>query len=123
MKIAISATGDTLESLLDQRFGRATHFIFVETETMEYEAVDNAAVSSAGGAGIAAAQMVADKDAVAVITGQVGPNAMNVLKTARLDIYKGQAASVRENVEQYKMGTLEKINTTGPAHFGLGAKG
>lgn len=123
MKIAVSATGNTLESKLDLRFGRAVSFLIIETDTMEYEAIDNAGVAASGGAGISAAQLVADKDVQAVITGNVGPNAMNVLKAANIQIYKGGAVSVRENVEQYKKGALEKINTTVPAHSGMGGKG
>ena len=122
MKIAISATGNMMESQMDQRFGRAASFIIVETETMAYEALDNGAAADSGGAGISAAQLVADKDALAVITGNVGPNAMNVLKAANIQIYKGSAASVKENVELFKKGALEKISTTVPAHFGMGGK-
>lgn len=122
MKIAVSAAGNNLESPMDQRFGRAASFIIVETETTDYEAIDNSAAASSGGAGISAAQLVADKDVQAVITGNVGPNAMNVLKAANIEIYKGSAASVKENVELFKKGALEKINTTVAAHFGMGAK-
>jgi predicted Fe-Mo cluster-binding NifX family protein len=57
-----------------------------------------------------------------VITGNVGPNAMNVLRAANIDIYKGNVASVKENVELFKQGTLEKIQTNVPAHFGMGGK-
>ncbi|HMM01090.1 MAG TPA: NifB/NifX family molybdenum-iron cluster-binding protein [Bacilli bacterium] len=122
MKIAVSATGITMDSQMDQRFGRAASFIIVQTETMEFEALDNTASASAGGAGISAAQMIADKDVKAIITGNVGPNAMNVLKAASIEIYKGHNASVKENVEQYNKGTLEKTQTTVPSHFGMGLK-
>ena len=122
MKIAVSAAGNTMESQLDQRFGRAVSFLIVETKNMDYEAINNSAAASSGGAGISAAQLVADKGAEAVITGNVGPNAMNVLKAANIEIYKGSAASVKENVELFKKGALEKINTTVPAHFGMGQK-
>ncbi len=122
MKVAVSAKGNTVESLMDQRFGRAASFIIVDTQTMEYEAIDNTSAAASGGAGISAAQMVADKDAEAVITGNVGPNAMNVLKAANIKIYKGNAASVKENVELFVKGMLECINTTVPAHFGMGGK-
>ncbi|HPJ01796.1 MAG TPA: NifB/NifX family molybdenum-iron cluster-binding protein [Candidatus Limiplasma sp.] len=122
MKIAVSATGNSMDSQMDQRFGRAASFIIVQTETMEFEALDNNASASAGGAGISAAQMIADKDVKAVITGNVGPNAMNVLKAASIEIYKGLNATVKENVEQYNKGTLEKIQTTVPSHFGMGLK-
>ncbi len=119
MKIAVSATGNTMESVLDQRFGRAAWFVLVETETMEYEAVDNAATASSGGAGISAAQTVANKDAKAVITGNVGPNAMNVLNAANLKIYKGIVASVKENVEMLKKGELKRISAAAPTHYGM----
>lgn len=122
MKIAVSATGKTMESQIDQRFGRATSFIIVETETMDYEAIDNLATLSSGGAGISSAQSVAEKDVKAVITGNVGPNAMNVLKAASIEIYKAAASTVKENVELFKKGVLEKISTTVPPHFGLGGK-
>lgn len=122
MKIAISATGNTMESQIDQRFGRAASFVIVETETLDYEAIDNSATLSSGGAGISAAQSVAEKDVKAVITGNVGPNAMNVLKAANIEIYKGGAATVKENVELFKKGALEKISTTVPPHFGMGGK-
>jgi predicted Fe-Mo cluster-binding NifX family protein len=122
MKIAVSATGNTLESQLDLRFGRAAAFIIMDTETMDFEAVDNSGSAAAGGAGISAAQLVADKDVEAVITGNVGPNAMNVLKAANIEIYRGNAASVKDNVEQFKKGGLTKINTTVPPHFGMGGR-
>lgn len=122
MKVAVSSTGNSLEKEMDQRFGRAASFIIVDTQTMEYEAIDNTAAASSGGAGISAAQMVADKDAEALITGNVGPNALNVLKAAKIEIYKGRAASVKDNVELFKKGELEKIHTNVPAHFGMGGK-
>lgn len=122
MEIAVSATGNTMESQMDQRFGRAASFIVVDTQTMEYEPIDNTAAASSGGAGISAAQLVADKDAEALITGNVGPNAMNVLNAAKIEIYKGRAASVKDNVELFMKGELERIHTNAPAHFGMGAK-
>ena len=122
MKIAVSATGNTMDSQMDQRFGRAASFIIVQTETMEVEALDNTAAVSAGGAGILAAQMIADKNVKAIITGNVGPNSMNVLKAASIEIFKGLNASVQKNVEQFNQGTLKKIQTTVPSHFGMGSK-
>jgi len=42
MKIAISATGPTLEDEVDPRFGRCPYFIIIDPDTMEFEALDNA---------------------------------------------------------------------------------
>ena len=122
MIIAVSAAGNTMKSRMDQRFGRATSFIIVETKNMEYNLIDNSAAASSGGAGISAAQLVANKGAQAVITGNVGPNAMNVLKAANIEIYKGSAATIKENVELFVKGKLEEISATVPKHFGMDAK-
>ena len=120
MKIGVSSTGNNWESQLDLRFGRAAVFMIVETKTMEYEAVKNEGAASSGGAGVSAAQLIVNQDVQAVITGNVGPNAMNVLKAANIEIFKGSAVSVKENVEQFKKGLLDKISTTVPPHFGMG---
>ncbi len=123
MKIVISSTGNTLESAMDQRFGRAACFIVMDTDTMSFESIDNGAAASSGGAGITSAQTVVDKGVEAVITGNVGPNAMNVLKAAQIDIFKGSLVSVKENVEKFKKGLLEKVDTAVPQHFGMGFSG
>jgi predicted Fe-Mo cluster-binding NifX family protein len=39
MKIAVSAIGDNLDAQLDPRFGRCLYFIFVDTESMEFDAM------------------------------------------------------------------------------------
>ena len=94
MKILISSTGDNLESLIDPRFGRAAYFIIVDTDSMEFEVINNKTIAFGGGAGVKAAQTVVDKDVAAVITGNMGPNAMNVLPIAQIDIFKGISETV-----------------------------
>ncbi len=122
MKIAVSALGDTLEGSLDPRFGRAQYFIITDLGQADIDVtvINNAASLPAGGAGIATAQLLADNDVKAVITGNVGPNAMNVLKAAGFEIYKGTAATVGENIEKFKQGSLEKIVDTVSPHSGMG---
>jgi len=61
MKIAISATGKTLDAEVDPRCGRCQYFIIADTETDGFEALDNSSATAAGGAGISAAQMVLKK--------------------------------------------------------------
>ena len=82
--------------------------------------IENAAANSGGGAGITSGQLMVDKGVEAVITGNVGPNAANVLKAANIKIYRGISASVKENIEKFNKGILEKIDTTVPSHFGMG---
>lgn len=120
MKVVVTATGKTLDSQLDQRFGRADFFLIVDSDNLEFEVVDNSATATAGGAGITSAQSIVEKGVQAVITGNVGPNALSVLKAAEIPVYKGQSVSVRENIEQFNQGALEKLDAAVAAHFGMG---
>ncbi|MBA1336951.1 MAG: hypothetical protein HPY66_3387 [Firmicutes bacterium] len=123
MKVCISSKGDSLDSTMDPRFGRAAYFVITDIDTMEYVVIENAAAASGGGAGITSGQLMVDKAVAAVITGNVGPNAMNVLKAANIEAYHGADISVKENIEKFKKGLLEKINTTVPSHYGMGLQG
>ena len=89
MRIAISATGTNLDAEVDPRFGRCQSFIIVDVETNEFEGVDNTSATAAGGAGISAAQMIVEKGVEAVLTGNCGPNAHQVLSSAGIKIITG----------------------------------
>jgi predicted Fe-Mo cluster-binding NifX family protein len=123
MKVCISSTGKDLSAPIDPRFGRAQLFLFVDTETMEYESVENPAMTAGGGAGTKAAQLVADKGAKAVLTGNVGPNAFSALSAAGVSIYVGMTGTAQQAIEQFKTGTVLPVG--GPsvgAHAGMGGK-
>ena len=61
MKICISSDGNSLESKLDPRFGRAKYFIIANIETMEYEVLENPGASAGGGAGVTAGQLIVEQ--------------------------------------------------------------
>jgi predicted Fe-Mo cluster-binding NifX family protein len=123
MKIAISSNGDNLDSQIDPRFGRCAYFLVVDTDDMNFEAFDNKSIALGGGAGIQAAQFVASKDAKAVLTGNMGPNAIKTLSAAGVEVFVGQAGTVREALERYKGGELESTRTASvPEHYGMGGK-
>jgi predicted Fe-Mo cluster-binding NifX family protein len=121
MKICVSAFSDNLDAEVDSRFGRCPYFVIVDSETMEFNAISNASFSAAHGAGIQAAQTVANMGVKVVITGNVGPNAFSVLSAAGIKIVTGVSGSVREAVEMYKKGQFQEIgNPTVGGHFGMG---
>ena len=105
MKIAVTAQGTDLASFVDPRFGRCSHFLFIDTDSMRVEALPNAAQGAAGGAGIQAAQFVVEKGVQAVITGSVGPNADEVLKKANIPVYRG-AGTIEGVIDKFKAGKL-----------------
>jgi predicted Fe-Mo cluster-binding NifX family protein len=121
MKIAVTSTGNTLDSPIDPRFGRCQFFVFVDPETMEFEATENEAVMATGGAGPQAAQFIANKGAETVITGNVGPNAASSLAAAGIKVFVGARGTVKETVSLFKTGQLQgAAEATVGQHAGMG---
>lgn len=121
MKICVSAVAGSLDAQVDPRFGRCSYFVIVDSETMNFETFPNTAARSMGGAGIQAAQIVANKGADVVVTGNIGPNAFQALSAAQIKIVIGASGTVREVVEKYKRGELKETNApTVRGHFGRG---
>ncbi|MFO7931915.1 MAG: NifB/NifX family molybdenum-iron cluster-binding protein [Thermodesulfobacteriota bacterium] len=117
MKVAVSSRGQTLDSELDERFGRAACFLLVDPNTMSCEVIDNNQnLKAVQGAGIQAAKTVADQGAGAVITGNCGPKAYAVLKQAGIPVITGASGRVQEVVESYKKGELNPAE--GPSVHG-----
>jgi len=107
MKIAISATGSDLKAQVDARFGRASYFLLVDPESMEYEVLMNGEnLLAAQGAGIQAAALVARHRPAAVLTGNCGPKAFQTLEAAGIRVIVGVEGTVREAVENYRAGKL-----------------
>ncbi|MFC1918514.1 NifB/NifX family molybdenum-iron cluster-binding protein [Chloroflexota bacterium] len=121
MKIAVSASGPGLDAEVDPRFGRCQHFIIIDPNTMEFEEVSNSGATAGGGAGISTAQMITGKGVEAVVTGNCGPNAFQVLSAAGIKIAVGASGSIRDAIQSYKAGLLQPISQSNVSgHFGMG---
>ncbi len=122
MRICVTATAGDLNAQVDPGFGRSQYFVFVDSDTMAFEAMANEAITAPGGAGIQAAQTVVNKGGNVVISGNIGPNAFQVLSTAGVKIATGAYGTVKEAVEMYKAGRLSEAGfSTVAAHAGMGA--
>ena len=121
MNICITSAGASLDSEMDPRFGRCQYFLFVDPQSLELEAVENPNIGASGGAGIQSAQLVAQKGAEVVITGQVGPNAYTTLQAAGVKILIGTIGKARELLEKYKGGELSSyaLGPTAKDHSGM----
>jgi len=117
MKIAVTSTGTELDSPVDPRFGRAAFILIVDSESYDFEVLDNKEnVNALKGAGIQAACMISDKKAEVLLTGFCGPNAFKALEAARIGVANDAGGSVREAVTAYVDGKLplsDKPNTEG----------
>jgi predicted Fe-Mo cluster-binding NifX family protein len=122
MRIAVSASSSDMESPVDPRFGRCPFYLIVDPATNEFEAVENPHAGASSGAGIQAAQLVAQKNVDAVLTGSCGPNAFETLKAAGVKVIAGVTGTVSEAVRKYASGEefREVSGPNVPSHFGMG---
>ncbi len=120
MKIIVTSTGGTLEAQVDPRLGRAAMFILYDTETKEFSGVDNStSVAAAHGAGVTAGQIIADSGAEAVVTGNSGPRAYQVLSAAGIKVYTGASGTVADAIKQFEGGELQEAGGANvSSHFG-----
>jgi len=122
MKLAIVSTGKDLGAKIDERFGRGDAFIVVDTETMEFEWIDNEAKNASGGAGPQAVRILAKTGAEAVVLdSNLGPKAATTLESFEIKAYlRGDATTVGEAVDLFKEGKLVEIaNSNVEEHSGL----
>ena len=111
MKIAFTTSGDSLDSPLDSRFGRAPKFLIYDLEKASFEVVDNQQnLNAAQGAGIQSAANVAQAGAGALVTGHCGPKAFKVLASAGVKIYNTDAPTVAQALERYRSGQLQEAD-------------
>lgn len=119
MKIAISSTGKTTNDLLDMRFGRCEYFQIHDTESENIEILNNKGQNASGGAGIAASNQLIDENVNVIITGNLGPNAFELIEKSGIKAYKCEKIVITSVLEKYKNGELMEIQMSGPAHHGV----
>jgi predicted Fe-Mo cluster-binding NifX family protein len=121
MKIAVSAMNTGLDAQVDPRFGRCQYFVIVDSDTLEYESIENPNIGAVGGAGIQSGQLISEKGAQVILTGNVGPNAFQALSAAGLQIITGVTGTVKSATQRFNSGQLQPISgATVPDHFGMG---
>ncbi|MDY0019715.1 MAG: NifB/NifX family molybdenum-iron cluster-binding protein [Anaerolineae bacterium] len=118
MRIVIPANGTNLDAPISPVFGRCPTFIFVDTDTMAFEAVPNPAINAPGGAGTQAAPMVVQHGAQAILSNPLGPNALRVVQAAGIPIYEVKGATVRQAVSAFIAG--EATPVTAPTNTPIG---
>ena len=111
MKIVVSSTGKNIENNVSDVFGRCQYFIIAEIKDDKIGkigAIKNESANQMGGAGISSAQLMAEKDIDVVITGNVGPRALDVLKQFNIEIYSGEGI-VKNVLQEFIVKKLKKV--------------
>ena len=107
MKIAITSLGETLESPIDPRFGRARFVVLYDLDSEQWTPKDNRPNAEAeSGAGIASANCVFSSGAEAVVTGHCGPRAFAALAAAGISVYQDASGSVQDAIAAFRDGRL-----------------
>jgi predicted Fe-Mo cluster-binding NifX family protein len=121
MKVAITASGEDLNSKVDRVFGRARYFVITDPEETNVEALGNSQnVNAAQGAGIQAARQMADKSINVILTGNVGPNAFKALDAVSIKVFQFESdiLTVHDALTAWKEGRLQEV--TAPTAKGHG---
>ena len=119
MKIAISSNDGKFDTQFSSRFGRCDTFIFIETESRDWESKPNPAANAQGGAGAQAVQFLSDNDIEATISGRYGPTAISALKAASIRAFVVTSGTPQELLEKFLADELVQVNAaTGPELHG-----
>ena len=107
MKAFISVKEASLDSMLDERFGRAAYFIVVDTDSGEIvKSINNEYINDAHGVGIKAASIAVKENVDSVIGPNFGPKVLEVLKAAGIKMYTSEVKKIKDIIEDYKNNKL-----------------
>ena len=110
MKIAFPVSEKSTDAIVHGSFGRAPYYLIYNTNSREIDYLDHRAVVAQGGAGIRAAQVLADNGVKVIITPQCGENAEKLLRNAEVLVYKAISDSVKQNIEAFINDQLNMLN-------------
>ena len=113
MKVAISSTGETLDSYIDRRFERCPYFIIIDTATMNYESKSNIGTVKKDGTGSTALDLILKNGVRAVITGDMRRQAYKILSDADKKIITGVSGHIRNIIKEFRINQLEKCPLCG----------
>ena len=101
MKVAITSTGTTLESTLDQRFGRCAYFVFYDTTNKGLEFIPNPNKEAEEGAGPASVQLVASRNVKKIVSGEFGIKIKPLLDSLKIQMIalKEPEKTIKEIIE------------------------
>ena len=121
MKLVVSSQDGKFDSPFSARFGRCDTFVFIDTESRQWEAKPNPAAAARGGAGPQAVQFLVNNGAEAVVSGRYGPNAYSALEAAGIAAYIADEGTPEEILDKFLAGELEQAGSaSGPGLHGGG---
>ncbi len=101
MKVAITSTGNSLESTIDPRFGRCAYFVICDLETGNTEFIQNPNKNASNGAGPASVKIVAEKGIGKMISGEFGMKIKSIFDSLSIQmiVMKDHSKTIKEIIE------------------------
>lgn len=109
-RLCVTSTGSSAGDAVDPRFGRCAYFMVSSGPETEFRPVENTARGLGNGAGIQAAQTIANMGVEVVLTGDLGPNAFRVLRAAGIRAFRANGGTVEQAVSEFHNGMLSEIH-------------
>ena len=86
--IAVASEGETLDAAVSHLAARAPYFHIVDGNGKFIEAAENSYKDNRGGAGVSAANFLAEKNVTIVVAGNFGSKMMDALKAQKIAYVK-----------------------------------
>lgn len=117
MKIAVTSQSSDINAQVDPRFGRAAYILIVDSNTMEFDVLNNEAnVNALKGAGIQASVMIKEAGAEVLLTGFCGPNAIKTLNASNIKVVVDVTGKVKDAITLFnedKVNYISEANCEG----------
>jgi len=111
MKIAVGSMSKNIDSNVAEIFGRCSYFIIAEVENKKIkktETIENKNIDQMSGAGILTAKLMAEKNVDVVITKNIGPRAMDVLRQFDITVYSGEGI-IKDILQEFIDEKLKRV--------------
>jgi len=104
MIIAIPASANKIEALIDERFGRCPYFCFFNTDTDQIDFEENSLRNGAGGVGPQVSEFLANKGIKKVLAVDFGPKANDMLNKLNIQTQTIEnGLTVQQVIEKYNL--------------------
>lgn len=104
MRIVIPSSGKTMDSMMDERFGRAGFFLIYDTDTDEHQFLENTWLGQQHGVGVRTSSVIAEKGVSMAIVPHIGPKAGDILRESGIDVRTSDIKPLKHIIEELKNG-------------------
>jgi predicted Fe-Mo cluster-binding NifX family protein len=118
-KVAVGAMGPGPGYQVSHQFGASPYFVVFDPSQNTYNVAANPNANDATGKGVQTGQYVVDLGVSNVIAGSFNQNALNTLRTLRVNVYSGVTGSVQSALSGYLAGQFVPVNTYPNAQAGF----